>query len=154
MPVDAIENRVLDSIKAELLKIGVPPANYLTVPSAPKEGVPGDALPGQSAPQLYYQHVRTSPNEPEAGTASHYGVVHLKIWCASSDPVNGPRTVNKLKADVLRVLYAAEGTFQSAYKSFGIQIGEFAIRDDMATAGMSVCEFAVDVPFVMDHASP
>ena len=132
--------------------IGTPAVDWLTDPTV-FEGTPADAVPHDLGLLLYFHHVRTEVLGAEQGTAEHRHRAFFHVYCVSPDTGTGPRDVLALKADVLRAIFAAEGTFTSAFGQPMYPLG-YGYRDDMAGAGLSVGvqEFALDME--ISHTAP
>lgn len=153
MPTEATENRVQDLLLSILQGIGDVPSQWLTTPSVAL-GVPSDAVVRQANPQVFLEYARTEARDGESDTASHAARLYYNIWCVSSDPTaNGWRDVVNLKADVLRALYAAEGTIQSSFP-YGAWPQSFQVRNDMQGAGVAVGVLEVVVDVVLSHSAP
>lgn len=149
MPAAATENRVIDAVITRLQTIGTPPSSWNVATPEVAEGVPPDPVPVPNKARLYVEHSRTDPTNPDAGTASHYHRVSLVVWCVAKTP----RDVATLKSDVLRALFAGEGTFTA---SFGQPMwpGEFVQRRDLSDAGVAVGQQVVFVDVELTHSAP
>lgn len=148
MPLDATENRVLDAINARLATIGTPASAWLTQPIV-QEGTPFDAIEKITKPLIYVENDRTDPESNNVTTAAHGCRVQLTVWCIAKDH----RTVNKLKADVLRALFAGEQVVAAALNQ-PIYPAEFVIRNDMRTVGRVVGQQSLFVDTLLDHFNP
>jgi len=152
-PVDAFENRVLDQLMATtcLGGIGTPPTSWLTVPVV-AEGLPREIVPSDVAttPRIYVQHDRTGPSIGENQTLTrHHARAEFSAWIAAKDR----STLLQVKADVLRAVYAAEGTIAGALGMY-VEAREFIQRDDLVTAGFALGQQILTIDFDTDHASP
>jgi hypothetical protein len=141
MPVEALENRMLDAIEAELVKIGTAPTSaWLTTPTPTiKLGVPGDKVPGPNLTTLYLQHLGSKQGTDSVGTALHKLECAFAIWCCSSHAADGQRRVLNLLQDVRRALLSAEPTFYELF-TYGSEMGDFQFTGDDARirAGVSM----------------
>lgn len=132
MPVDALENLMIDAIEAELAKIGTPPTSdwLTTTPPAIKVGVPGDKPPGPNLMTIYLQHVGTTESD-SAGTGLHQLRCTFHIWVCSSHAADGQRRALSLLQDIRQALYAGEPAFVEQFP-YGSSIGAYAFSGDDA----------------------
>lgn len=151
---DATENRIADALITALGGIGTPAGSWLTQPGAISYGVPNDPLPATPALQLYLQYVRTEEQDELGSTNTHRGRAHFSVWCVSMDSSpTGQRALVSLKADVLRALFAAEGTLQASFV-YGAWPDGFTVREEMAAAGVWGGNQDLHVDFEISHAAP
>lgn len=150
MPQDATENRLMDAVLARLQTIGTPPSSWLVATPAVVEGVPGDALKTPSVkPRVWVEQAGTIPVPPEAGVSSHYHRASLVVWCVDTTV----RKVIALKADVLRALFAGEGSLTTAFGQ-PVWPGEFVLRGDLSDAGIAVGQQVVFIDVELTHSAP
>ena len=146
---DAMENRLLDALLPILNGIGTPSSNWLTTPIV-AEGIPPDSIDEiDTKPRIYLQHVRSERLDGQMGVALHRSRAHFAIWIASS----GPRVTNKVVADVLRALYAAEGSITTTFKQ-PFWAEDFSRRDDLSKPGIDVGVQPIFIDYETDHTSP
>lgn len=147
MPAQALENRIVDLLVTTLQAIGTPASSWLTQPTV-AEGVPADAVPRATKPLVYVRNVLTGPTPgQEAGTSSHtLRVTVLVVVLATT-----VRTVNNVKADILRALFAAEQTFTDAFKQ-PMWPADFEVLDDMKSAGYIIGHLQLFMDVYLDHA--
>lgn len=143
---EATENRILDVLMPILSGIGVPASSWLTQPTV-VEGIPPDAVP--AGDRVYVHHVRTDETPPEAGTSQHYFRVRIAMWIFAVTP----RQVCRIKADLLRALFAGEAAITSAF-SQPLFPSEFVPRDDLSTAGQSAGRLEAYLDVVISHSAP
>lgn len=148
MPLDAMENRVLDAVLARLGTIGTPASSWNTSPTV-LEGVPADATETLTKPRIMVESGRTDPEDNNVGPSQHGARVTLSVWLLAKDQ----RTVNKLKSDVLRALFAGEGALTSAVGQ-PVYPGEFSHRGDMRSVGRVVGQLVIFVDVVLSHTDP
>jgi hypothetical protein len=145
-PPEAKDNQILTSLMTALAAIGTPATDWLTAPML-EEGIPPDSIPTVDvAPRIYVHQPRTGfPSDPPPGP-KHRWRTHFDVWIVAKDL----RTANRVRADVLRAVYAAAGTLQGAYGE-PIYPGpeDFTRRDDLAPAGVHVAL----QPFYIDHVT-
>lgn len=149
MPNPATENRVVDAVLARLATIGTPPSSYLTSPAPAREGVPADVTDPLTKPLILVEHARTDPDQQNVNVSDHGARVTLSVWLMAKDP----RTVASMKADVLRALFAGEGTFTTALGQ-PLFPGEFVQRGDMRSVGRAVGQLVIFVDITLTHANP
>jgi hypothetical protein len=157
MPNPARENRLLDALLDQLNLIGQPPGDWSTAPAI-AEGIPGDALPEGVKQQIYVAPVETRmvPEEDDleaTGPVGHQAKTLFGIWCVSGDP-DGTRDVLDMKADVLRALFAAEGTLQSQTDGFGMWPANGRLMLEMSRAGFTVWLQPVRAEYTLAHDDP
>jgi len=155
VPDPAIENAMLDALAYELGKIGTNPlSNWLTQsPPILKRGVPGDSPPGPNLLSMYLQHLSTEFLDGASGpTASHRASVRLGVWVVSTDPDTGATDALNLKADVLRAIFAAEGTIGAMFDG-GIWPGgfEFSAGEAGLRAGTYLGMLEVRIETTVPH---
>lgn len=153
-PTEATENRIADALISALSGIGTPAPNWLTAPGTIAYGIPNDSLPATPSLQLYLQYQRTEEQDEQGSTATHRGRAHFTVWCVSMDSTPaGQRALVNLKADVLRALFAAEGTLQGSFV-YGAWPDDFTIHEEMASAGVWAGGQNLHVDFEISHAAP
>jgi hypothetical protein len=160
MPLnEARENRILQAIIVELNKIGqVPgPSSWLTTPTV-YEGFPNTSLPEGENQVIYVAAIetRTAPEEDDlesSGPTGHQAKTAFAIWVVSGKE-NGSTDIFDMKADVLRCLYAAEGTLQSITDGWGVWPGSFIVRLDLWRAGYTVGQLTARAEFTINHTDP
>jgi hypothetical protein len=145
----AVEVQVLDAILSACAGIGTPAASWLTTPNAIVEGVPNDKMGALTNPRLFLQHVASTPASGSAGTTYHRWTLTFNIWCCAQTQ----RGVLSLKADVLRAVYAAEGTFTASFKQ-PLWPGDFTFHDELVKAGIWLGTQTFTIDIETDHASP
>lgn len=150
MPIlDALENRVINYLYNRLSTVGVPSSDYLTVPSVTL-GVPSSAIESVTTPQIYIQYVSTIPNEAESTTLREHPVtIRAIIWCIANDI----DTMLKVKADVIRRLFACEGDFISQFQQ-PFYPSDFVYRDDAMKVGGAAGALTVKIDVNMSHDNP
>ena len=143
---EATENRILDVLMPILTGIGTPASSWLTQPAV-AEGIPPDSVP--AGDRVYVHHVRTDETPPEAGTSQHYFRVRIAMWIFAETA----RQVCRIKADLLRALFAGEDALTAA---FGQPLfpSEFVPRDDLSTAGHSAGRLEAYLDVVISHSAP
>lgn len=149
-PVAAIETRVLDAMLTALGGIGTPPSSWLTTPYAVLDGVPGDEMGRLDLPRLFVQHVQSAPDASgDTEITRHNWTLTFNVWVAATTM----RAVLAAKADVLRAIYAAEGTFMDSFRAPLFPSG-FAFHDELVKAGtwLGTQTFTIDVE--TGHADP
>jgi len=140
----------MTAVLAALAAIGG--SNYWTSPPAATEGAPKDELPDVSH-QLYVEHVNSTPREGGAVTA-HSRRMNLCVWAIAKDVGNGRAQLRRIAADILRALWAAEGTFQ-ALTGYGMQVPvTFTPRLDLDKAGFRIGQVEFSIDFESDHTAP
>lgn len=171
IPTESTENRIQDSIMAEMLKIGTAGGTWLTLgfqpyvaATIPTDPVP-QAVPGPPVPadwvgrvakyQVYVQYSHTDMMDAASGTATRRAQAHYDVICMGldGDLTIAQRMMLNLRADVLRAVYAAEGTFYSVYK-YGIWVGTFNHRPELSGAGVMSGSLDVFVDFDMSLQTP
>lgn len=160
MPVDAFENRIADVFLTVLGGIGTPASSWLSGVPLVIEGSPAEAVPEPSAVHalskkgiLYLEHVRTGPAPGEVGTSTHT----LRATFCITILAETVRDLRKLKADVLRALWAAEGTFTTAEEQPAFT-EDFTTRDyqgdSLRVAGYFGGTLSAFVESTLTHAKP
>lgn len=150
MPNAAIENRIMDQLLIELAKIGDIPANWNSTPYAAVEGVPGDAVSVLDKPRLYVQFVNTSPGGTSAmTTASHRWRSQFNVWILAKTM----RDCCTVKSDVLRSVYAAEGTFAAMFTQ-PMYPTSFQLNDSTTSAGMWIGVQQLIIDYETTHSNP
>lgn len=150
VPEQALENLMLAALQAELEKIGTAPVgNWLTgAPPTLRVGPPGDSMPGPNQMSMWLQHLGTEFRDADGGTATHRITATFGVWVCSTHAEDGMQRALDLRTDVLRVIFAAEGTFQSAFSDSGIWPGSFNFQGGEAWlrsgAYMGMQEFRID----------
>lgn len=147
-PLDATENRVLDAVLARIQTIGTPASQWLTQPSV-AEGTPFDAIDKIVKPLIYLEHDRTDIETNNLTTASHGARVSMNVWLVAKDH----RTVNRLKADVLRAVFGGEAALEAALRQ-PVYPMEFLIRNDMRSVGRIVGQLGLYVDVLVSHSDP
>ena len=161
MPDLSLENVMLAALQTELEKIGTAPlSNWLTQsPPTLKLGVPGDSVPGPNRMTMWLQHLSTEFLDAEGGTATHRASFLFGIWCASTHAADSMQRVLDLKTDVLRTIFAAEGTLGAVFDggiwpgNFTFQAGEAYLRAGAYMGMLEVRIFATvnhDLSLVLD----
>lgn len=153
---DANENRMLDALLTKLQKIGTPSTSWLTTPGSALIGIPNDAVNNttKAQPFLRLQYLSTEERDDSADTTTHVGRAHFAVWCVSTDSSQtGMREVIALKADVLRALFAAEGTLFASW-AYGCWPDEFFIHEEMLKAGVWAGVQRIHIDFPITHAAP
>jgi len=150
VPLDAMENRVLTAVLARLATIGVSggASAWLTVPTV-REGTPADVVDPLTKPLVMLESSRTDPDQTNINVSEHGARVTNSVWLVAKDM----RTVNKLKADVLRALFAGEGALTVALRQ-PVYPGEFVVRSDMRSVGRVVGELLIFVDVILTHTDP
>lgn len=143
------ENRALDQLEALLRSIGTPASAWLTAPVLIAEGPPGDAVPRTGAPALYAMNGATEPQDVGGGLDRHAFRVHLLVYVVAETL----RDVNSAKADVLRALFAGEGSVTQALGQ-PFWPGQFDVLAELSPAGFITGRLAVFVDVSIDHAAP
>jgi len=152
-PAEASENRALDALVNVLLTIGAPAASWLTVPTV-NVGIPPDSVPSDAGALLYVHHVRTEAIPAEVGRAYHRNRAYFHVYGFVPDrDSGGPRLLLNLKADVLRAVFAAEGSVTTLFGQPFFP-GSFGYRDDMISAGMSAGVQELTLDLELSHTQP
>lgn len=150
MPTAAIENRILDQLLIELAKIGDVPANWNSTPYTVLEGVPADSVPVLDKPRLYVQFVNTTPGGSSVmTTASHRWRSQYNVWIVAKTM----RDCCTVKSDVLRAIYAAEGTFASMFTQPMYPTG-FSLNDSTVSSGMWIGVQQLIIDYETTHSTP
>lgn len=147
MATEAKDNLILSSLLAVLQGINGP-STYLTMPSV-AEGVPPDAVPSVDVtPRVYLHHVRTDPAPDAAagGPTVHRWRARYDVWITSKSA----RTSNQVRADVLRAVYAAEGSLTTSYGQ-PVWPEDYARRDDLTRAGVDFAVLSLFIEYQTDH---
>lgn len=146
MPTDAKENLVLTTLLTALA--GIAGVAYLTSPTV-IEGPPADSIEASACPLVSVHFARTEILGAETGSATHKWRLHYAIWCHHTTR----RGVAQIKADVMRVIFAAEAVFTGAYGQ-PMWAGDFNMRDDMYRSGVVSGGVLAYLDLEADHASP
>lgn len=145
---EASENRVLDAVLLLLQGIGTPAGSWLTAPTV-AEGIPPDIVPVADKTVVYLHHVRTDETPPEAGVRSHYFRLRYAVWIFGPTP----RVICSVKADVLRALFAGEGSLTTAFAQPAFP-SEFVQLDDMSHAGAAAGRMDLFIDLEISHSAP
>jgi len=142
-PSEAKDNLILDAFLNALAAIGTPATEWLTNPVV-EEGPPPDSIPPVDVrPRIYLDQPRTDfPSDGQNVGPSHRWRTHLVAYVCAKNL----RTANQGRADVLRAVYAAEGSIQT---QFGLKPRpeESGKIDDLVRAGV----YIKVQPFFLDH---
>lgn len=158
---EAFENRALDMLKLELAKIGtgMPGTWNMTGPVPVKFGLPGDALDATIKQQLYLFHAHTEEvtgDDTETPVGPNLAMkATFAIWCVTSATGLEAklRGVLNLKADVLRALLAARGTFEAEF-GYGLSLGPYTVDADLLKAGLYAGAQTVTIDNAMKPTEP
>jgi hypothetical protein len=146
MATEAVDNQILGALLALFQAIGGP-STYLTTPLV-AEGVPPDPLPAvDQAPLLYLSHVKTVPANPPVTGPVHRWTATYAAWIAAKDQ----RITNQVRADVLRRIYAGEGTLATAAQQPAYPL-EFT-RLDANRAGVHLAVQLIAIDYQTDHTA-
>lgn len=153
---DAVENQALDVVLAALAGIATMPG-HLTAPQV-YEGPTPDSLTqpadGGAAQQIYVEQGLTEPlPEGEGGSQTHSFRAHLFLWLVTWDQALKRRDLERMKADVLAALFAAEAAVGAVATYGGWPLG-FAVRDELRPAGawLGVIDYVVDYALAHEPA--
>jgi len=150
------ESLIIAAVLTELAKIGsAGPTEWHTNPPDATEGAPGDELP-DLAHQLYLEHVDTVERSGDDAIAvsDHARRMNLAVVGFAKDTGSGPAELRKLMNDVLRALWAAEGTFQEL-TGYGMGVPvTFTPRRDLDRAGFSAGVVSFYFDFNSEHTAP
>lgn len=149
MPLESREDRILDAIKARLDLITG--ASYLTAPTV-AVGLSTDAVAQGNVDRLRLDYSHTESFDDSTGSHGSQAVYH--VWCASGNTANPRKQVRRLKADVLRTLYAGERDLMvSTLASYGIREHEFTPHPDFnKQAGTAVFVLVLRAAWATGHA--
>jgi hypothetical protein len=155
VPDQALENTMLSALQTELEKIGTAPlSNWLTqTPPAIKLGVPGDKLPGPNLFTMWLQHLSTEFLDAEGGTATHRIRATFGVWFCSTHADDCMARALDLRTDILRTIFAAEGTFEGLFDGGQIWPGSYAFQggDAYIRAGAWLGMQEVTIFATLDH---
>lgn len=144
-PAEPVDNQLQAALFAVLQGI-VAGATYLTSPVV-AEGVPPDPIPTvDQVPRLYVSHVRTDPATPARSGPSHHWTARFAAWIAAKTSAE----TNRVRADVLRALYASEFAISPAYMSYPL---EFTRIEDAQRAGIHLAVQLIGSDYQTDHTS-
>jgi len=148
-PKDSV---IVAQVLTELAKIGTGPTQWLTNPPDAKEGAPGDALDGTIPHQIFIQCAESALEDAPVTATMHARRLTVTVWMIAQQSTSSWAEVRKIKADVLRALYAAEGTFESISLEWGVQ--GYQARNDLAPAGFLAGSLDVYFDYDSEHATP
>lgn len=147
-PKDSV---IVTQVGVELAKIGTGPTEWLTNPPDATEGSPGDRLPDVPH-QLYFAATEAPLEDAPVNVTEHPRRLVVSIYIIAKKTTAGWAEVRKLKADVLRALYAAEDAFEAICLQWAP--GPFLIHNELQPAGFLAGVLDVTFDYNSEHATP
>ena len=143
----AKENRILDTLMSALALIGTS-VNWNIQSLALMEGIPSDTISPADTPAIYVALSSTEIDPQSTGNRHSWRSRYSMYLCAVD-----LRTVNNLKADVLRALYQSEAMFTATHEQ-PMFPESYSVRTELTDAGIFVGQVTAFIDYSTSHTDP